>query len=470
MRTTLVDNTLRLFRRKFVQDTLILQLSKIGVTVLGIAAWVIVPVRLGPHEYGLFALAQSFLSVWLTLDLTGLNVGIPVLLSTAVGAKDETTILDLLAVYLKVATIWALFTVVVLLTFGTALAALLYRDPAPLAADHALSYPLLAGVQTVGNPQVGALAAVLAIAQLFDPIYNLFLTAFRSRRTMRQVAVMQNINQFVLTMCLVTAALISPNAEGQVVGRIVYSIVTLIVISFIYQRTRGDGPVPYPTLKAVLRRAISVSYRPYWRYGLESALDKNIATLFTHVPLQLVGILSGPAAASYIQLGLRGIQRTSFFTSAVYENIQAVVPQAVGRRDYARLWKNFLRVLGVLALGGLAFYVLVVLVAPLLLVPIFGEEWQPILPLLPAFAIYGLATTVGGIFGPLYRVFNLMRQALLTKLLTLAIMIPAGVWLIQQAGALGGVWMLTGTYMISVLLTAAFTLPVLRRHAKASAS
>lgn len=467
MRTTLVDNTLRLFRRKFVQDTLILQLSKIGVTVLGLAAWVIVPVQLGPHEYGLFALAQSFLSVWLALDLTGLNVGIPVLLSSAVGAKDEPAILDLLAVYLKVATIWALFTLVVLLAIGPLLAAFLYRDPAPLAAEIALSYPLLAGVQTVGNPQIGALAAVLAIAQLFDPIYNLFLTAFRSRRTMRQVAVMQNINQFVLTVCLVAAALISPTAEGQVAGRIVYAIVTLAVIAYAYQRTRSDGPVPYPPLKAILKRAISVSYRPYWRYGLESALDKNIATLFTHVPLQLVGILAGPSAASYIQLGLRGMNRTSFFTSAIYENIQAVVPQAVGRQDYARLWKNFMRVLVVLALGGLAFYVLMVLVAPLLLVPVFGEEWEPILPLLPAFAVYGLVTTVGGVFGPLYRVFDLMREALLTKILTLAIMVPAGVWLIQQAGALGGVWMLTGTFVISVLLTAAFTLPVLRRHAKA---
>src|SRR5690606_11311103 len=222
-------------------------------------------------------------------------------------------------------------------------------------------------------------AAVLAIAQLFDPIYNLFLTAFRSRRTMRQVAVMQNINQFVLTVCLVAAALISPTAEGQVAGRIVYAIVTLAVIAYAYQRTRSDGPVPYPPLKAILQRAISVSYRPYWRYGLESALDKNIATLFTHVPLQLVGILAGPAAASYIQLGLRGMNRTSFFTSAIYENIQAVVPQAVGRQDYARLWKNFMRVLVVLALGGLAFYVLMVLVAPLLLVPVFGEEWEPIL-------------------------------------------------------------------------------------------
>jgi O-antigen/teichoic acid export membrane protein len=469
MKTSLVDNALSLLRRKFVQDTLILQLSKIGVAVLGLAAWVIVPVRLGPHEYGLFVLAQSFLSVWLTLDLTGLNVGIPILLSAAVGAKDERAILDLLAVYVKVATIWGLFTLAVLLTLGPALAALLYREPVAVSAAHTLSYLLLAGVQTAGRSYIGALAAVLALAQLFDPIYNMFLSAFRSRRTMRQVAVMQNVNQFVLTICLVSAALISPTAEGQVIGRIVYSVVTLLIIGLVYQRTRGDGAVQFPSVRAILRRTVRVSYRPYWRYGLESALDKNLSVLFAQIPLQLVGILAGPSAASYIQLGLRGINRASIFTSAVYENIQAVIPQAVGRRDYARLWRNFLRVLAVLALGGLAFYTLLVLVAPLLLAPIFGKEWEPVLPLLPVFAIYGLATTVGGVFGPLYRAFDLMRQALLTKIITLLVMIPLGVWLIQQAGALGGVWMLNGLFVLSILFTAAFTLPVLYRHAQQTA-
>lgn len=455
----------QLFRRKFVQDTIVLQLSKIGVTLLGMAAWIIVPVRLGPYNYGLFALAQSFLGIWLTLDLTGLNVGIPTLLSAAVGARDEHKAVDLLAVYVKVSTLWALFTLAVLLLFGPALAALLYQEPAPPAAVHALAYPLLAGLHTTGNPQVGALAALLALTQLFDPIYTMFLSAFRSRRSMRQMAVMQNVNQLVLTICLVTAAFLSPTAEGQVVGRIVYAIATLLVIAIVYQRTRADGPIAYPPLGAILRRALTVSYRPYWRYGLSTALDKNIANLYTQVPLQLVGILAGPVATSYIQLGLRGIQKTSFFTSAIYENMQAVVPQAVGRRDYTRLWHNFLRVLGVLTLGGLVFYALVIVLAPLLLVPIFGEEWAPILPLLPVFAIYGLTTTVGSVFGPLYRALNLMRAALLTKIAALVIMLPLGYWLVEQAGALGGIWMINGLFVISIVLTMLFALPALHRQA-----
>jgi hypothetical protein len=59
-----------------------------------------------------------------------------------------------------------------------------------------------------------------------------------------------------------------------------------------------------------------------------------------------------------------------------------------------------------------------------------------------------------------------MREALSTKIITLLVMIPVGTWLIQQSGALGGVWMLNGLFVLSVLLTAGFTLPVLRRRAQ----
>jgi O-antigen/teichoic acid export membrane protein len=457
-----------LLRRKFVQDTITLQLSKIGVTVLGLAAWVYVPVRLGAHEYGLFALAQSFLGIWQTLDLTGLNVGIPILLATAVGAKDEREIKNLMGVYVQISTLWTLLTLAVMLLFGAALATALYRETAPLTVQTALRYTLAAGLETVGNPQIGLLAGALALTLLFDPLYTLLLAAFRSRRNMRQVAVLQNANQLVLTVCLVAAAFFNPTAEGQVIGRIVYAIGTLALIAWVYQQTRADGKVTFPSIPAVLRHALRVSFRPYWRYGLSSALDKNIGNLYTQIPLQLVGIMAGPAAASYIQLGLRGILKTSFFTSAVYENIQAVVPQSIGQRDYARLWANFLRVLVVLTAAGIGFYALVILLAPLLLVPIFGTEWLPILPLLPALCIFGLTTTIGGVFGPLYRALNLMRAALLSKVATLVIMIPVGWWLVQQAGALGGVWMINGLYIISVALTIGFTLPVLRRQARQS--
>jgi len=40
-----------------------------------------------------------------------------------------------------------------------------------------------------------------------------------------------------------------------------------------------------------------------------------------------------------------------------------------------------------------------------------------------------------------------------------------GIWLVQQAGALGGAWTINVLYVVSVALTAAVTLPELKRRA-----
>jgi O-antigen/teichoic acid export membrane protein len=344
-----------------------------------------------------------------------------------------------------VSLLWAALSITALLLVGPQLTALLYTgtpDPA----------------------RIGLLAGLLAFSLLFDPLYNLVLIALQSRRQMRALAIMQNLNQLVLTVCLAGAALIDPEPETMVAGRLLYSALTFALAVAAYLHLRDDHAVPYPPPGAVLRRAVTVSYRPYWRFGLLTAVDKNLARLMLQIPLQLTGIHAGVAAAGHLQLALRGIQQAGLLTSAVFDNLAAVVPAAVGRGDYARLWRNFRRVLLVLAIGALLFYGAVALLAPLLIVPVFGAEWEPALPLIAILALFGMMTTIGGVFGPLYRAFDQMRAAVLAKIAGLLPLL-AGPALIAIEGAAGGAWLMSAGLLISVTLTAAFTLPELRRRA-----
>ena len=405
-----MDAARRFLRRKFVRDTLALQVGKIGVTVLGLAAWVIVPVALGATQYGVWALAQSLLAVWHTLDFTGLNVGMRTLLAEAVGAARADAIRDLLAMYVKVSVLWGLFSVAALALIGPALAGWLYPAAPSLTTAAALDFGALRAALADDPAQIGRLAALLSLSLLLDPFYNLVLIALQSRRAMGALAAMQIANQLVLTICLVTAALLDPTPLAMVIARLIYSALTLALALAVYLRLRTAHAVPYPPVAAVLRRARTVSYRPYWQFGLMTAIDKNLANLIIQIPLQLTGIHAGLAAAGQLQLALRGIQQTNLLTSALFDNMAAVVPQAVGAGDYARLWRNFSRVLLTLLVGAALFYGAVALAAPLLIVPLFGAEWEPALPLIAILAVYGVASTVGGIFGPLYRAFNQMRS------------------------------------------------------------
>jgi O-antigen/teichoic acid export membrane protein len=452
-----------LLRRRFVQDTLVLQIGRVGTTLLTLLSSLLVARLLGTEAYGTWALIQSLLAITLALNLTGISAALSTRLPLAIGAGQTDTIRDGLAIYVQVSALWGIGLVALLMVIGPALGRQLYDDD-----------------------QIGVLAAILALTVLPDALYNLVITALQSQRAMRSLAVLQNINQAVLLLATLAALLISPTPLGMVLSRVVYSVLTLVIAVGFYQRYRVSFTVPYPPIMTVLRRALRVSPGPYLGFGFLNAVDKNIASLYTEIPLQLVGIFAGRAAAGYLELGFKALTIANTFTSAVFDTMQVVIPQTVGRRDFAALRQNFTRVLVVLGVGGSVFYALFALGTPLLIPLLFDSSWQPAVPAVATLAIYGVVTTVGGIFGPLYRTLNLMREAIGVKLIALAsILIPG--WLtmqqigrihalwtlpvatlpdvpsVLQAGAISGAWMVNGLLTVSVVLTALFCLRALRR-------
>ena len=449
----------QLLGRKFIQDTLVLQVGKVGLVALSLISTVLVGRLLGPEGYGDFGLALSFLLIWQTLDLTGIGPSTGTRLAIAIGARDDGEILNLMGNYVKVSIAISLGIILLIALVGAPVAAQLYD----------------------GKAQIGTLALGLAVAGLADALYGLLIIGLQSRRSMRTLALMQNVNQLVLTVSVVAAVIIRPTPESLVIARIIYSYGTMLLAFAVYERQRTDREITYPPLRAVFARAVTVSPRPYWRFGVANAVDKNLAQLFIQVPIQLVGIFAGARAVGYLNLALNGITQAGIFTSAVFENMQAVVPQAVGRGDYAGLRRDFLLVLVALGVGGVIFYGIVALAAPLLIPLVLGENWIPAIPPLVVLALYGAVTTFGGNFGPLYRAFNLMRQIIVIKLLGLVILLPAGIILLQGlvngqavlgdearagAGALGGAVLIDLLFLLSVVLTAWVTLPELKKRAE----
>ena len=461
----------QLLRSKFIQDTLFLQAGKFSLILLSLISSVLVWRLLGPELSGVFALGELLLNVWQSLDLTGVGTSVSVSLAIAIGAHNEDAILDLMAFYVKISVLVNVGLTVLIMLFGT------------LIAEHFYG----------GDTRIVTIAVLLSLGSIADAGYGMVVISLRSRRSMRSFALLQNANQIVLTTCVIVAVLMRAQPESLALGRLVYSYLTLVLAYFVYTRTRTQGQVSYPTLRAIFARAITVSPRPYWRFGVANAIDKNITSLFIQIPLQLVGSLAGARAVGYLDLALSGMTQASTLTSAVLDNMQAVVPQAVGRRDYAGLWRNFRRVLAVMTLVSLVLYGVMALVAPFAIAPVLGSRWIPAIPPLVILTIYGAITTVGGNFSPLYRSFNLMRQTIIVKLIALALVVPISFWAMQRligaaqqvdaflgvttalafnpggsAGAVAGAWMIDAIYGLSIGLTAAVTLPELRRRARAS--
>lgn len=431
-----------LWRSKFVRDTLTLQLGKIGVTGLSVVSSVLVFRLLQADAYGTWALAQSFLVVWNSFNLTGVSISTSTRLAIAVGARAEGELLNLLAFYVQVSTAWAVALTMLLALLG----------------------PLIARLVYAGDPRVGVLAVWLSLTELPDALYNMVIISLQSRRDMRVLAVLQTVNQFVLVICVLAALAVSPTPEGMVISRLMYSTSTMVIALVVYERLRTQGVV-FPPLRGIFRHVTKVSPRPYWRFGVLNAVDKNVHNLFLAVPLQVVGVMTGSVAAGHLDLALKAMTIPAMLSSAIFDNLQAVIPQAVGRGDFAWLWHNFRRILGILAVASVGFYTAIAVAAPLLVPLVYGPEAIPVVPVISVLVIYGAITTTGGIFGPLYRALSLLRSALLIKLLALIVALLPGFWLVHESGALGGAWFINGLFALSVSLTAVTVLRKLHKRA-----
>ncbi|MBK8020243.1 MAG: oligosaccharide flippase family protein [Chloroflexi bacterium] len=333
------------------------------------------------------------------------------------------------------------------------------------------------------NPQIGDLAAWLAVAILADRAYALIVTTLQARRSMTMVAVLGVVNQLVLSVALVSAALIDPRPEALTVARLVYSFATLALAVGVYVASRERGDFVLPSIGSILRSMPTVSGRRYWRYGFANAVDKNLADLFIQVPVQIVGVLGGERAVGYVTLAMTGIQNTGILTSAIFENLKAVVPQAIGRRDYAVLWVGIRRALLSLTVAATALYALLAITAPLVIPTLLGDEWIPAIPALVVLALFGAINAVAGIFGPLYRALFLMRAAIVAKVAALVLVLLPGAALlalivgqagtpdganaeaVAQTAAVGGALLIDGLFAVQAVLTARSVLPALRRLA-----
>lgn len=465
--TFLIERLRGLWARKFVRDTLALQISKITVAGLSALSAILVFRLMGPVAFGIYGLAQSFLGLFATLDFTGIGVLTTTRLGVAIGENNAAEIHNLLGYYVKISLLFHVLLVVVVALAGPSLSQAIQGDSRP-----------------------GELAAWLAVAGIADGLYLMVPIALQTRRSMKTLSMLQVANQVVLSLCMAGAVLIDPSADSLIAARLVYSMTTLLMAYAVYWQQRTAATPNFPPLRAVFRRALTVSPRPYWRWGVANAVDRSLAQLFQQIPMQVAGAFGGPAAAGFLDLALSGISQASVVTSAVFDNMQGVVPQAVGRRDYVRLWRDFRRIAIILGLGGLVFYTGVALAAPLLVPLVVGSRWIDAIPVVAALAPFGAITTVGGIFAPVYRAFAIVRWIIGTKIVSLLIGVPLGIALtaaltaravntsawfgasalpasdLSQAAAIGGALMISLLYALSVASMAAIVLPLMKRRAE----
>ncbi|MBN2470708.1 MAG: hypothetical protein JXN59_08300, partial [Anaerolineae bacterium] len=189
------------------------------------------------------------------------------------------------------------------------------------------------------------------------------------------------------------------------------------------------------------------------------------SSLYTLLPVQVVGMVAGEAAAGFLRLGLNALSYPNLLFKGILTNLETRLPADAGQGNYARLADNFLRLNRWLVPASVALYGGFALFAPLVL-PILGEEYVPAIAVIRVLCITGLITGIGGSFGPLYRTLRMMRAMIVVKIAALVLAALPGLWLITTREALGGAWTVNLLYVLSVGMTMALVWTRLARLAR----
>ncbi len=436
---TILQNILR---SKFVRDTLTLQAGTLVLTAVNALSFVVIVRGLGPEQYGVYQLVITMHGLLMTLNLTGLGPSTITRLAEAVGAGDGTRARDLMAFFLQASLAVAVLAGLVAWAFGPAFAAASYD-----------------------NATIGELYRVYVLILFFDPIYRLVLLTLQSLRAMRAFTILENGMLLLEALLKIGVILLGGGARGVVLAHVAAVILRAAVAVILYRAQRRARPALLPTIPAVLRGMLRNSPRPYWQFGFWLALDKNISSLYTLLPVQIVAMVAGEAAAGFLRLGLNALSYPNMLFKGILTNLETRLPADAGQGNYIRLADNFRRLNRWLIPASAALYGGVALFAPLA-VPVLGEEYAPAIGVIRALCVYGLITGIGGSFGPLYRTLRMLGAILGTKIAALALAALPGLWLITTQAALGGAWTINLVYALSVGLTMALVWPRLRRLAQ----
>jgi O-antigen/teichoic acid export membrane protein len=445
---------LNLLRIKFVRDTITLQAGKIVLTLVSVASFVFVVRGLGPEQYGVYQLVLTMHGLLLTFDLTGRSESTTTRLAEAIAAGDGAEVRNLMGYFMQMSLLVAVVACAVAFLFGAAFAEASYN-----------------------NATIGELMKVYTLVLFLTPIYSLSLLTLQSTLAMRSYTFLENLTNVVESVLKIAVALLIGSASAMVAVYLLSSVIRAALGLRMYGRVRRRQPHLFPGMGGVLSAAWQVSPRRYWQFGFALALDKNLSQLFTLLPVQLLGMWGGEAAAGFLKLGISAMQYPTLLLSGVLTNLTTRLPADVGQQDYVRLRRNFGRVFRWMAGITVAMYGLLALFAPVA-VPILGEEYTPAINVIRVLCVYGVITGLGGIFGPLYRTLRQMRAVLVVKGVALAGAALPAVWLIQyflgkgaegseDLLALGGAWSINLVFALSVALTIAVVWPRLNQLAKA---
>lgn len=403
----------KISQSNFVKDTAILQMGTFFSTGLTFLASIAYARFLGPENYGKYVLIFAFVSLIQIFMHLGADYAVLTLLSEAWTKKDKQEIKNLIIFFFKV-------TLIVSLTIG--ILAIIFS---PIIAD-----------SIYNNSYIGILARWILLACMLKVMFSLLIIILQVARKIKHLTIIENINKIIYILVPVAfVVLFKFGLPGIVWGHLVSSIIFLIFSIYFYNLLLKKTDL-LPNFKEIFLGLKSVSIKKYFKFGFTIAVDKNLASLYSVLPLFFLGMFVNDAEVSYFKIAFSYLGLALIFLKPISRLLMVQFPKSktYGKKE---LKKHFYK--------STLYSVLMVcvIILPMLLLSrylvdfFYGIKYLPSVKIIYILWPYVIFSAFGVGLSSMFRALNKMRIAITANLIVLILTTPLIYLAIKTYGLIG---------------------------------
>jgi len=412
-------------KRKFVADTLTLQLSGFLTQASGFVSSALLAFALGAHGQGLYVMAVTLQALLFNLVSVGVIQATVSQIASATARGLDAKVTAWLAFLVKT------YVVTGTLMIGIGYFALpelcerVYGDDLP--AEEARS--------------LGVWAWWLAWWILIDTPRAATHVAFHATRRMKSSAQLDAAHELVRLFLTVAGVVITNSPAGAVIGEVASRVAASFLALQMYAAARRDGGTHLPRWREILAVAPGIPLLKGLRMGLRLGLLKNATTFFINVLPRL--LLSGTSFAwvAYFNIAQKMMGLATTAMQGVSRNVLPALAEKRGKNDFEGFRKLYWRAS---LIGGGAIAVAIglgLLIARPLIVRFYPDDYaEPVFLCCCILALGMIPTGFGIALDPFYILTNKLKANLTLALIGAIVTIPINVYWTLLWPETGPVW------------------------------
>lgn len=427
-------------RQRFIKNVIFLQTGSFAGNIIQALAGVFMARLLQPDLFGVYALAFGLAGVASFFLGTGTHDAIAAVLGETYTQKDGKKTAEALTFLLKIS-----LTAGLLACLGAFLIA-------PVAADFLYQ-----------NAKIGVYAVIIvlasAVSNSFFSITSMVLQVAGKIKAMTVWIVSDQAVRYGLSLLLVVLGL---GVGGGVSGHLAGAAVMLIAAQFVW-RWAGKKNEVLPAVRILWANFRKVPFKRYFNFSFWTSIDRNLASLYSVLPILLTGIFVRASEVSFFKLSFAYVNLALSLLAPISVLLNIEFPR-LKIEDGRRLRKNFIRVSSC-ALGLSAVLTVAALaVAPWAFRFFYGESFMPSVKYVSGFLIYGALFGLGVGLGPMWRAVNRVKTSIKINLATLGAGIPLGLLLIKKFDVWGAVMTVTLWFTVSHFISFIYLSRILKEN------